>query len=362
MKNPLSFRTPHLRGAASAVVMAFMLGALLGCEGLVNRVIDGAAQRLTDAPPSDLLEDDALSVFLCGTGSPLADPDSAAACTMVFAGGKAYVIDVGPGSQETAQLAGMPRAELAGILLTHFHSDHIGELGEWAMQSWVAGRATPLHIYGPPGVEEVMGGFRMAYRLDDGYRIEHHGADLLPPSGTEWIAHVVPYVNGPGTVILEQDGLVVTAFAVDHTPVEPAVGYRFDYKGRSVVISGDTDQSSNLEVNAQGADLLLHEVLLKDIIAQVSEAAGEAGAARQATLAGDVIDYHTSPAEAAQTAERAGVNTLVFTHIVPPVPGPLRNWLFMRDVDVEDVEVILGEDGMLFRMPAGSEAIELEER
>ncbi len=168
------------------------------------------------------------------------------------------------------------------------------------------------------------------------------------------------YTKGPGTKILDAGGLVVTAFAVDHKPVEPAVGYRFDYKGRSVVISGDTDKSSNLEANAKGADLLIHEALLKSVIEQVSEALGAAGRQRMQKLAGDVLDYHASPSEAAESANTAGVDTLVFTHLVPPVPVPLRKWLFMREVEAGDVDVMLGEDGMLFRLPANSDVIEID--
>ncbi|MCP5066549.1 MAG: MBL fold metallo-hydrolase [bacterium] len=354
----MKYQPVHSRFVLFGLLICVALS--LGCDAMVTGLVDGAVNRQTNSTRLDLLEDDALSVFLCGTGSPLADPDSAAACTMVLAGGKIYVVDVGPGSQEVAQLAGMPVAALGGVFLTHFHSDHIGELGEWAMQSWVAGRAGPLHVYGPEGVERVVGGFREAYRLDDEYRITHHGIENLPRTATEWIAHKVPYTTGPGTQILDAGGLVVTAFAVDHKPVEPAVGYRFEYKGRSVVISGDTDQSNNLEANAKGADLLIHEVLVKSLIGQVSDAIGEAGRPRLQKLSGDILDYHTSPAEAADSANKAGVDTLVFTHLVPPVPGPVRNWLFMRDVDAGDVDVMLGEDGMRFRLPPGTEAIEIE--
>ncbi len=351
-------RRPILDLALISVLVA--TSGALGCDALVGRVVEAAADRQMNSEGRALLEDDALNVFLCGTGSPLPDAKSAAACTLVVAGGRLYVVDVGPGSQEVVQLAGIPTAALGGVFLTHFHSDHIGELGEWATQSWINGRTGPLHIYGPEGVEQVAGGFRQAYRLDDGYRIAHHGAAYLSPSGTEWITHTVPYANGPGTQILEEGGLVVTAFAVDHTPVEPAVGYRFDYKGRSVVISGDTDKSSSLESNAKGADLLVHEVLLKRVVAQLSAAFGAAGQERLQHLSSDILDYHASPTEATQSAKAAGVDTLVFTHIVPPIPGPLRKWMFMREVDAGDVNVLLGEDGMRFRLPAGSDAIEMQ--
>ena len=166
---------------------------------MVSRLVDRAAERQMNSTDLGLLEDDALNVFLCGTGSPLPDPTRAAACTIVVAGGKLYVVDVGPGSQEVTQLAGIPTSALAGILLTHFHSDHIGELGEWAMQSWVAGRTGPLHVYGPEGIDQVVAGFRQAYRLDAEYRIAHHGLENLPRSATEWIAHAVPHASGAGT-------------------------------------------------------------------------------------------------------------------------------------------------------------------
>jgi ribonuclease Z len=335
----------------AGVALLLSLSAALGCDAMVGRIVDASVDRQTNSVRSELLEDDALRVFLCGTGSPLADADSAA--------GKVYVIDVGPGSQEVAQLAGIPTRALGGIFLTHFHSDHIGELGEWATQSWIAGRTGPFHVYGPPGVDRVVAGFKEAYRQDDEYRITHHGLENLPRTATEWVPHTVPYESGPGTRVLDEGGLVVTAFGVDHKPVEPAVGYRFDYKGRSVVISGDTDKSSNLESVAKGADLLIHEVLIKSLISQVSDATGEAGRPRLQRLSKDILDYHTSPSEAAESANAAGVDTLVFTHLVPPVPV-LREWFFMRDVEAGDVDVMLGEDGMMFRLPPESDSIDID--
>jgi ribonuclease Z len=358
MLNRMKNERIHRHAAFAALIL--LLLSSVGCDATIGRIAGAAADRQLNATDRSLLESDALNVLLCGTGSPLPDPGSAAACTIVAAGGKVYVVDVGPGSQEVAQLAGVPTSALAGVFLTHFHSDHIGELGEWATQSWINGRIDPLHVYGPEGVDAVAGGFKQAYRLDDAYRIAHHGEENLPSSATEWIVHAVPYANGPGTTILDEGGLVVTAFAVDHRPVDPAVGYRFDYKGRSVVISGDTDRSSNLEANATGADLLIHEVLLKQVIGQVSDALGEADQPRLQKLSKDILDYHTSPSEAAQSANAAGVDTLVFTHLVPPVPGPFRKWLFMRGVDGGNVDLILGEDGMRFRLPAGSDAIEID--
>ncbi|MGD2047400.1 MAG: MBL fold metallo-hydrolase [Gemmatimonadota bacterium] len=336
------------------------MASSLGCDAMVGRVVEAAVERQRSAGHTEWLDDGALHVVLCGTGSPLPDPTSAAACTAVVAGGRVWVVDVGPGSQEVAQLIGVPRAALGGVLLTHFHSDHIGELGEWAMQSWVAGRDEAFHVYGPPGVRRVAAGFRQAYGLDDEYRIAHHGLENMPRAATEWTVHEVPVGQGEAAVIHRDAGLTIEAFAVDHAPVAPAVGYRFEYGGRSVVISGDTDVSPGLQANARGADLLVHEVLLKDVVEQLSEAFGRAGDSRLQRLSADILEYHTSPAEALQAARDAGVDTMVMTHLVPPIPGRLRSWLFTRGLESGDVEVVLGEDGMHFRLPPGSETIEQE--
>jgi ribonuclease Z len=342
------------------VLFCLLLASSLGCNAMVGQMIETAVERQRSAGHTEWLDDDALHVVLCGTGSPLPDPTSASACTAVVAAGRVWVVDVGPGSQEVAQLIGVPRAALGGVLLTHFHSDHIGELGEWAMQSWVAGRQEPLHVFGPPGVAQVAAGFQQAYALDDEYRIAHHGAENLPPSATEWMVHEFGVEPGEATVVHREAGLTIRAFAVDHTPVAPAVGYRFEYGGRSVVISGDTDVSRNLEVHASGADLLVQEVLLKDLIEQMSAAFGRAGEPRLQRLTADILDYHTSPTEALQMAKDAGVDTMVMTHLVPPIPGRLRSWFFTRGLDEGDVEVVLGEDGMHFRLPADSDVIEQE--
>ncbi len=345
---------------SAPVLLCLLLAGSLGCDAVVGRIIETAVERQLSAGHAEWLDDGALHVVLCGTGSPLPDPTSAAACTAVVAGGRVWVVDVGPGSQEVAQLIGVPRAALGGVLLTHFHSDHIGELGEWAMQSWVAGRTDAFHVFGPPGVARVAAGFQQAYGLDDGYRIAHHGVENMPRSATEWVVHEFPVPQGEAAVVHREAGLAIKAFAVDHAPVVPAVGYRFEYGGRSVVISGDTDVSPSLPAHARGADILVHEVLLKEFAAQVSEGFGRAGELRLQRLSADVIDYHTSPAEALRAAQDAGVGMLVMTHIVPPIPGRLRSWFFTRGLEGGDVDVVLGEDGMHFRLPPDSETIEQE--
>jgi ribonuclease Z len=336
--------------------------ALAGCSQVEDFLVSRGADQLTKGDRDELLSDGALHVVLCGTGSPIADADRAAGCVAVMAAGQLYLVDVGPGSWENVQLWRLPRAKLAGVLLTHFHSDHIGDLGETATQSWIAGRKGALPVYGPPGVEKVVAGFAQAYELDAGYRHEHHG-DALELAGSELAAKTVELPAPEGSaVVVERDGVRVTAFAVDHRPVTPAYGYRFEYRGRSVVISGDTAKSENVTKHSQGADVLVHEVLAHRIVERLSAELGERGNKRMAQLTADILEYHADPAEAVATATAAGVHVLVMTHLVPAVPGPFLNYAYLGDVDVPDaLTVVLGEDGTQVTLPGDSEAIDIGE-
>jgi len=344
-------------GVLGAVLTAVAVRVPAVQDFVIRRVI---AQRMS-RPPSELLADDALRVLLCGTSSPMPHPTRAKACVAVFAGGHFWVVDTGPGSWNRLALWQVDGRNIAGILLTHFHSDHIGELGEFNLQTWGAGRPGPLAVYGPPGVERVVNGFTEAYALDTGYRIAHHGRELLPPEVGRMDARVVPGpAEGTGpAVVLQDGGLTITAFAVTHTPVRPAYGYRFDYRGRSVVVSGDTVKDAGLIAAAKGADVLVHEAQANHIVALMRAEAEKTGRTRIAKILGDIPSYHTSPVGAAEAANEAGVRLLVMYHLTPPPPaGPLVERMFVRGVDaVRPRDWVLGDDGLLVTLPLGADTI-----
>jgi ribonuclease Z len=333
-------------------------------DALLRRAVDHAL----GATRNDLLGLDALRVVLCGTGNPLADRNRADACTAVFAGGSMYLVDTGPGAWKNLALWHLPATKLAAVMLTHYHSDHIGDLGEINLQTWAQGRGHPLRVFGPPGVEQVVAGFAEAYTLDEGYRIAHHGAALMSPAA--WVMEpravkidlargASPCAGGSATV-LDENGLRVTAFTVDHAPVAPAYGYRFDYRGRSVVISGDTIPCANLVNAAKGADVLIHEAQSAHMVELIEEGAKRRGNARVAKIMSDILRYHTTPVEAAAEANEAGVKLLVMSHIGPPTPNVIARMAFMRGVAaVRPRGVVLGYDGLLLTMPAGSDAIRI---
>jgi len=302
---------------------------------------------------------DGLHVGLCGTGSPLPNPDRAGPCNVVIAGKQIFIVDIGEGGARNLNLMAIPVSNAAGLLLTHFHSDHIDGMGPLMLAHWVQGAATaPLAIYGPAGVETIVDGFNTAYAKDNIYRTAHHGEAIAPTSGAG--AQARPFdMTGETAIVLEKDGLTITAFKVDHDPVEPAVGYRFDYKGRSVVISGDTAKSASLERAAAGADILVHEALASHMVKQMTAVLEERGLTNAATITKDILDYHASPTEAAESAQTAGVKHLVLSHLVPPLPSSYLYPAFLADAsDKFDGPITVGEDGMLFSLPANKTTIE----
>ena len=330
----------------------------------VNNVQDylirDIARRRLRSIHRELLAPEKMIVVLCGTGDPVPDPDRAAACTAVFAGGQFFLVDIGPSSARSAGVIGLPLADLTAVLVTHFHSDHIGDLGELNTQSWIAGRGRPLPVYGPPGLKRVVDGFALAYTLDCGYRVAT--VPMLSPRTWMMEPRVIIIAGSTpesgATTVFESQGLRITAFAVDHAPVVPAYGYRFDYRGRSVVISGDTAKSSNLIRVAANADLLIHEAQAKYIVSIIQQVAGEENRKLlQATL-GDIQRYHSSPADAAEAANEARVNMLVLTHLTPPPSSYFAQWAFLRGVStVRPQGIELGYDGMMIVLPVGSREI-----
>jgi ribonuclease Z len=309
---------------------------------------------------SELFDDRALRVILAGTSSPLPDANRAKSCVAVIAGGRTYIVDTGPESWKTLALMNFPGARIAAILLTHFHSDHIGDLGEFRMQTWVGGRRQPLAVFGPEGVAQVVNGFNQAYALDDVYRTTHHGADIMPPAAAPLVARpfALPVGASPGTLVkvLEHEGLTISAFEVDHSPAAPAVGYRFDYRGRSVVISGDTRKVPAIAVAAKGADVLIHDAMSQSLRQIMVDAMREAGIARIAKLFEDIGDYHASAVEAAESANEAGARLLVYTHFVPVLARPQLARVYFEGVDAirRKAAWVVGFDGLRIDLPLNS--------
>ena len=161
-----------------------------------------------------------------------------------------------------------------------------------------------------------------------------------------------------GLIVYQQGGLSVTAFAADHTPIYPAVSYRFDYQGRNIVITGDTVPTPQLSHFAKDVDVLVSEALSPELVGAITHAAEKVDNSRIAKISRDILNYHTTPVQAAQIAQQAGAGYLLFTHIVPPLPVKPLQAIFLRGVsDAYSGPVEIGRDGSWLHLPIGSKKI-----
>jgi ribonuclease Z len=307
---------------------------------------------------------DGLHVFVCGSGSPMPDPNRAGPCLGVIAGERAFVFDIGSGGARRLARMGFPIGRLERVYLTHLHSDHFDGLGELLLQAWVGGpRTIPLPVSGPVGVDEVVAGLNTAYRIDAGFRTAHHGADIANPTGFGGRAEAItaPSPSEPTRVILEEGGLKVTAVLVDHAPASPAFGFRIDYKDRSLAISGDTKESATLVEASKGVDILFHEALNVEMVQAVGSATQSRGQKHIAQIMTDIQDYHATPEQAARTASAANAGHLVFYHIVPPLPSPFFDAAYLGDApSLFKGHLTVAQDGLLISAPANATTVQFQ--
>lgn len=327
---------------------------------IATALFDIMVDRNVGTDPSlDLPE--GLHIYLCGTGSPLPDPGRAGPCIGILAGANAYVFDVGSGGVRNLGLMGFPLQRLDVAYLTHFHSDHIDGLGELLLMAWIRGnRDSPLPVAGPRGIKRVVKGFNDAYRIDSTFRTAHHGPEIANPKGFGGQPQEIVLPKGPNgkKIVLENGDLKITAINVEHAPVEPAFGYRIDYKDRSVSISGDTIYHEGFASASKGVDVMLYEALNRRMVSAVGHRLAEIGQENAATIFADILDYHASPEEAAMAAAKANAGTLVLYHIVPGVPVKLLEALFLKGTEAHfDGNIVMGQDLMIISLPSGTDKV-----
>jgi len=338
------------------VVAAFLLIAILTrIPAVQDRVMTSALNNLQNQEID--LYDNSLTALVCGSRSPLPHPRRAETCILINAGGSYYVIDVGDGSASNLRSYGVNLGKIKAVLLTHLHSDHISDLADIHMGTWVAqSRTKRLDVYGPSGVEFVTKGFEDAYKLDFKYRNEHHGDEVAPINIVGFDPHPVDLLN---PVVINENGLKVTAFKVPHDPVKPALGYRFDFKGRSIVISGDTSYSENLITYAKDADVLFHEAQANHILEIMKGVANKAGNPLTAKILDDITTYHTTPKDAAKVANLANVDHLVFYHLTPSPRNNMMERMFFRGVNKIRKDWSVADDGTMVVLPLDSDEIKI---
>lgn len=340
-------------GLLAVALIAAGAGAYFFRGEIATRLVERTAQRAMQSSLKAQLPDGLHAAF-CGTGSPLPDRTRAGPCLAVIAGQHLFVFDAGDGASETLSLMGISQSEIEALFLTHIHSDHIDGLDTVALQHWANGPARePLTVVGLPGTARVVAGLNEAYAIDQSYRAAHHGPDVMPPSGAGMVARefALPLNDGEQIELHNADGVRITAFRVDHAPTA-AVGYRVEYGGRSIVISGDTSRSASLTEAARGADLLVHEVISPRLDAIMHQAAQNSGRQNIGAIFHDILDYHASPEDAGRVAQEAQAGALALTHFLPQTPIPGLAHTFVQDAKrTYDGPVFAMRDGDVISLP-----------
>ena len=341
------------------VILVAMLAALVLAGTLAlksEQVQDAVLTRFvtaiasgSDAPATE----DALRVYVCGSASPLGRTDQAQACLAVITPEHFYLFDLGAGANRTISDGNLPMRRLKGVFLTHFHSDHIAEIYEANLASWVQGRSAPLRVLGGEGVETLVEGVNTTYQFDRAHRSEHHGEAMLPPA----LGILAAVTVAPG-IAYEDGDLKITPYQAEHPPINPALGYRIDYKGRSVVISGDSNVNEVTVSASDGADLLLHDALSVPAVSLMSQVMGDNGRERISKIMRDVLDYHASLESLIELNDKADVDRVAYYHLVPNPTNALFMAFFERNLPEN---YLIAQDRMWFHLPVGSDTIGVTE-
>jgi ribonuclease Z len=335
------------RRLTAILAVVLLLHAVAGCSKIQDRMIQREMKNSIDRSN---FGDGKMHIILCGTGSPIPDPNRRQACIAIIVDGQIMLVDTGDGAAYALQMLKLPQDLISKIFITHFHSDHIADLGQVINRSWIFGRKQPVEVYGPEGIRQVVDGFEQVYALDADYRVEHHGKHMLLEN-REVTANTIEFSNADEAVtILKQGDLAVSSFLVEHFPVTPAVGYRFEYQGKILVISGDTVRHNNVERYAKDADILIHSVMNKELnsrVASLLQAADGENFHRGGKMLEDTLSYQTDAPELGKLAQRAGVKKLVLTHLVPPPRNFIVTRAFKKSVaEFYKGDLIVGEDLM----------------
>jgi ribonuclease BN (tRNA processing enzyme) len=257
------------------------------------------AKPSTDAKPRSRL------ILLGTAGGPTPKPNRSAPAQVIVVNGVSYVIDCGNGVARQMVLAKLKLSSIRSVFLTHQHSDHNADYGNLLLLAWATDLTKRVDTYGPPPLAEMTRLFLQLNDYDIRTRIADEGRQPLKDL-------IVPHEITSGGAVMQDENVMVTAAVVEHPPVTPAFAYRFDCHDRSIVISGDTRPSKNLVKLAQGADVLVHEVMHMPSLEQLIATETNAKTLREHLLAA-----HSTCEEVGRVATEAGVKTLVLSHFVP---------------------------------------------
>ena len=320
-----------------------------------DKLLNIGLKNLTVNATPFLDEEDTLKVVVCGSRSPLPAPGRAEACILVEAGDDIYIFDMGNGSAVNLQQYQIPWSNVKGIFITHMHSDHMADLPDAHLASWIQGRNSPLKVYGPKGINLVTKGFELAYSADYQYRNEHHGDEILPLDIAGYEA-----IEIANNEYIENDtaGMEILPFAVNHHPVNHAFGFKIAYKGRTLVISGDTINDGSVQKYSKDIDLLIHSAISLDIVERLRSVAP---IPQMDKIFLDIQDYHTPINQAGEIARDANVKHLLIYHAIPSPNNKIMEKVFYRPLKGIYKDFTASVDGTRITLPIGTNEILIDE-
>jgi ribonuclease Z len=286
-------------------------------------------------------------VTLLGTGAPDPSPERFSASTLIEAGNHKVLIDAGRGATIRLAQLRIPLGSIEVLFLTHYHSDHTVGIPDLWLTGWLpppfGQRKSPFRVIGPTGAVELISNLERAYAADIKIRMADQKLtrEGLEPKVEEFTKDGVVY---------EKDGLRVTAFEVDHgDEVKPAFGYRVDYAGHAVVISGDTRINENVIKYGTGTDLLVHEVFaVKPELMKIP-------------LIQAIAAHHVTPQQAGSVFNRAHPKLAAYTHIsvigTPTVPSVTTDDIVAQTRETYNGPLVVGEDLMAFEVGTDGVAV-----
>ena len=242
-----------------------------------------------------------IRVTLLGTASgPRVHVGLAGTSTLVEAGGERLLFDAGRGFMQSLVKAGFPMSAVTKLFLTHLHSDHVIDVPDLMLMPWSAApeRKLPLQVWGPDGTRQMMRHLVQAFAFD--IHVRRDVDESFSPEGIRVVANDIRVGK-----VYERNGVTVTAFPVTHGHVKPSYGYRLDYGGRSLAISGDTSPSDSLVAACKGVDVLIHEAIDVDLLRRLVPDQQRRDA---------IVARHTTPEQAASVFRRVSPRLAVFSH------------------------------------------------
>jgi ribonuclease Z len=258
-----------------------------------------------------------LEVTLLGTSSPMHVPHRFGPSQIITGGTVRLLIDTGWGATLRLYQNATPPQTIDAVFITHLHSDHTTDMADFLVMRWVGGIQSPIKIYGPAGTKRMIAGFQEAMAADTKYRLDHHG-DKLWSGGLA--ADITEIEAGDDPVEVARFGdLVVKTFEVDHRPVKPAYGFRFENNGKAITISGDTNPCAGLLNGSKDADIMVCDSMNLSMMKTLENSLRTMGNTVQASLLEDAHNYHAPIDAMAEVAQKAGVKHLLLSHVMPPV-------------------------------------------